>query len=82
MSLVTRPEYRSTMRRICTGCLRGFVQETKTSCGVCGAEIRALVYPMPTEVFHRLDDEAKQDLQTRKIEVPKSHPDVLTGDVS
>jgi hypothetical protein len=74
-----RPSYESKVRRICTGCFRGFVQE-RTACGACGSDLRELVRPMSSEDFHSLDAEAKQDLQTRKIGAPKSHPDVLMGE--
>lgn len=65
--LVTRPPYVSFVKRICTACFRGFVFVTKTHCG-CGAELRELVRPMRSEDFHSLDDEARQDLRTRRIQ--------------
>lgn len=56
----------SIVRRICTHCLQGFVQEDQDYCG-CGAELRELSQTMKAKEFHRLDAEQKQDLQTRRI---------------
>jgi hypothetical protein len=74
------PDGDSVIRRICTGCLRGYVHQDSGSCGRCGAELRELAEPMRFEEFKRLSLDAREDLQTRRITAPKTHPDVLPGD--
>jgi hypothetical protein len=69
----------TVIRRICPTCLTGAAWAAECENPMCRGELRELVKPLRVGDFDLLDDERKQDLQTRRIVAPKSHPDVLTS---